>query len=287
MVRRGHRHALSQLTPRRTEHVEGNVTQAALDAINATSLNDYPSLFSWTLHRDMPSDPGDNIFRPGGGPNCSADGGKHANFSGVWWDAGAAHTLGLFEDFFAEYARLGGKCERFVIDAEEWLNNWVLVGNPGPPPGCHQQRARAIAADARFPAAEQRLAAAGFYLPAGPARSANPDWLFDALTHNSSQYHIWNNVMLNQSASYFNTALWDPLRRHFPEAQLSNYDYMIYNGSASQCEESSQAGASPSCRGHEPALSPRCLLRCPFFTQVSLTRTATSTATPLCACAAP
>jgi hypothetical protein len=217
------------------DDVDANVTQAALDAINATSSQRHAGLFSWTMHRDISADPGDNIFPVGGGPNCT---GKDSNFSGIWWDNGVQTTLSRFKLFFEAYSALGGKCDRFVIDAETWLNNWVLIDNPGPPPFCHQQRARAIANDPRWPDVEPLLVAAGFQMPPPPQRTSDPDWLFNAIRAPSSQYHIFNNVMLNFTASYFNQALFDPLRQYFPSSDLSNYDYMIYNGSASQCESS-------------------------------------------------
>ena len=217
--------------------VSSNVTAAAAAAVNATRQNRYPSLFSWDVHLITPSDPSDNIFGPGGGPNCSETG--YSNFSGLWWDAGTAATRDRFEAFFKAYESLGGSVVRFVVDTEEWMNNWALFGNPGPPPGCHQQRATAIQQDPRFPSVLQDLQQHGFTV----GNLSDPNALFEAVWKSPDQYNIFNDRMLRRTASYFNQSLWEPLHARWPAAQLSNYEYMIYNASASRCVPDANGGA--------------------------------------------
>ncbi len=172
-------------------------------------------LFSWDVHRSMPRHPADACRKPDG---------TLTKTPGIWWDRGAAEVAGLFDAFFAKYKALGGEVDAFVLDHEDGLSNWHIRNDPN--------RYRAIEADPRFDAVAEQLGFRDLETVRNWRQPRGPTY---------GRHYRWNQLMARRVAAYNNRAVFEPLRKHFPDAVMSNYSHN-YNAPPHGC---------PDHNGHE------------------------------------
>lgn len=161
------------------------------------------ALFSWDLHRDLLTHPKDVCRTPSGEPTA---------FQGVWWENGTEAVRQRFDDFFRRFKEAGGVCDAFILDFEDIPCNWVLGGGEKAWP--HYQ---AIQSDPRFPALAKLLAFNDLRFVC----------FWNEGKGNDKTRHLkWNTVMGELRAASLNRAIYEPLRKYFPTARMSNYgDY--------------------------------------------------------------
>lgn len=156
-------------------------------------------LMKWDLHGRIHNHPEDR---------CRDDDGNLTNHRSVWWEHGVEENAELYEDFFRRYHALGGRLDTFVMDHEVGLSNWSIRKN--------EDLYRAIMADRRFDALSRQLGFRDLLVVSNWQRQRG-----EKRTH----YLIWNAVMHERVTAYFNTAFYDPIRKYYPNVNLSNYGH--------------------------------------------------------------
>jgi hypothetical protein len=145
---------------------------------------------------------------------CRNAEGNLTEIRGIWWDRGAAETAAQVDRWFAEYQRLGGRVNTIVLDYEASLTNWSLGNNAA--------RYRAIENDPRFESVAAKLGFGG---------------LAPVMNWRSGDAHRkWNALMEHRQTEYINRAVFEPIRRHFPNVRMANYGY-YYNTPTSACPD--------------------------------------------------
>ena len=137
---------------------------------------------------------------------CRDADGKLTEIRGVWWDAGVAETAARLDRWFAEFRKRDGRVDTVILDFEGNSSNWSLGENVA--------RHRAIERDSRFAEIARKLA----------IQNLEPvtNW------RSGPTYQKWNALMDHRQGSYVNRAVYEPIRRHYPDVRLSNYGY-YYN----------------------------------------------------------
>jgi hypothetical protein len=153
------------------------------------------------------------------------------HFRGVWWDEGVAQLRQQVTKFFAAYRAAGGTIDEIVQDSEVGLTTFALFDWFGDPANatvheCNAERWDTMAADLRWPPILAQLHARGFV--ATPAQGAG--YLAEAMRFSvdqSSQYVqnriIFNTLMTERAAAYWNTALFEPARHSLPAVRYSDW----------------------------------------------------------------
>lgn len=136
--------------------------------------------------------PGDVCVKPDGTPT---------KVQGIWPDRGVRAASEQFDAFLETFSKAGGQVDLLVLDQEGGYSNWVM----------NEERLAAIGADPRYPAVAERTG-----LP--DARAA----LFERRTERK-EYLRWNAVMDEVVNQAIDRAMFEPLRRHFPRAGMSNF----------------------------------------------------------------
>jgi hypothetical protein len=167
-------------------------------------------LFSWDLHDGLAKHPEDN---------CRDAEGNLTDHRSIWWDHGVAEVAQRFDDFFRRYREAGGEVDALILDFEEGLSNWSLRRDT--------ERYRAIMADPRFQPVAARL---GF-------RDLMP--VMDWQTRGGQEreyYRIWNALMEERAAEYVRQAIYQPVRKYFPNVKMSNWE-SFYNAPLYACPD--------------------------------------------------
>jgi hypothetical protein len=151
-------------------------------------------LFLWDFARAIDQHPEDC---------CRDQAGNLTATRGVWWDRAAEQAAESVDDWFSRYRESGGRVDTVVLDWEANFSNWAL--------GEDVARYRAIEGDSRFESIAKELGFRDLELVR--------NW------RSGDSYQKWNALMDRRQAEYFNTAIFEPIRRHFPDARFSNYGY--------------------------------------------------------------
>jgi hypothetical protein len=181
-------------------------TKAATDAMPPG----HRVLFSWDLHNGLARHREDN---------CRDADGKLTRHQGIWWDHGTAEIAQRFDDFFRRYREVGGEVDALVLDFEEGMSNWSLRRDTN--------RYHAIMADPRFEPVAARL---GFR-----DLMTVMDWQAQG-GKEREHYRIWNALMEERAADYVRRAIYEPIRKHFPNIKMSNWE-SSYNASQYACPD--------------------------------------------------
>ena len=174
----------------RRDRKDASLAKAATDAMPEGRR----TLFLWEFTRDIHVHPEDY---------CRDADGNLTDVRGIWWDHGVERIADRLDAWFGAFKELGGHVDVVVLDNEVGLSNWAVGREPG--------RWDAIAADPRFDDVAEQL---GFR-----DLSLVRNW------RRSGHYHHWNDLMERRQAAAFNRAVYDPIRRHFPDVEFSNYSY--------------------------------------------------------------
>lgn len=210
----------------------GNWTTEASAAVSATAQQPVGqhALLDWGIStRSIQTHPDDNLLTPAESVLC-----HNTNFSGLWWDAGAKLVAEQYIAFFTEFKAQGGHVDELVLDPELWMYTWVISMNApwSGMPDCVTARYRSIQRDKRFATVQATLMQRGF-VPVGGLNS--PNWLNDSLVlevKNDTMMlniNIFNALVLEITADYFNNATFKPLRSLYPEARLTNYQTFLWD----------------------------------------------------------
>lgn len=187
-------------------------------------------------------EPGDEVKDQSG----RAVGYHGAPYYGLWWDRSAAAVRERNHRFAEEYKRVGGKVDYIVVDSEQAMGPFQLIGlakqlygaDPDRPPlGEDPDKNltdffRALQSDPRYSAPQ----AAGFGQPAG--RSIRDSLSFGSLVPFISDWASWRtdpqhrfdplefSIRMNERATHYkNFAYFEPYREYFPDVALSEYDF--------------------------------------------------------------
>ena len=186
-----------------------------LDAKRATQAmpEGHKALFSWDLHRSMAyMNHGDFLFTPQGSvAGCNSHNGFKP-YRSLWWDNGVAHVQQLFDDFFSHYKQIGGELDVFVLDFEQGFSYWHLVDLVEKEYECGlDDYFYALMNDTRYQDVEKA--------------SGIEDLQSLKLWYENDDHLIWAAYTWKHLANYINQAIYVPLEKYFPEADLSNYGY--------------------------------------------------------------
>ena len=144
----------------------------------------------------------------------------------VYYTKSVKTTKGWFEEFLAEYSRIGGKLDGITIDVEYVYDGaWYIHL------GSYNKLSKAlynnpnlfadIVADPRYkteirPLLEER--GFPFQNPTGTKTE-----IHGIHTQYSAAYEIWNNVMSIRKSKAIDEAIYEPLVKYFPNATLCDY----------------------------------------------------------------
>jgi len=160
-------------------------------------------MFFWHIETDLTEHPDDR---------CRDAQGNLTEFQGIWLDNGIARIRERVERFFSAYKRVGGELDVLVLDYEGGLSNWHI--------GDNLARWKAIENDPRFPEIADKLGFSDlttvceWWKQQGDARL---------------NYLRWNALMMQRVAEALNQAIYEPLRRYYPNVKVSNYGYCYYS----------------------------------------------------------
>jgi len=147
------------------------------------------------LHRGISSDSGDRCVDSSGNPT---------KYRSIWWDHGVEKVRDRYDAFFKAYKEAGGELDVYLVDFEGGITNWHLKNDP--------EHYAAIQNDPRFAEIAKTL---GF-----------SDLGTVAKYQGSQNYLKWNALMRERRVEYMRRAIYEPIRKYFPEVKMSNYcDY--------------------------------------------------------------
>ena len=145
------------------------------------------------MHRSIGSDPDDVCRDAQGNPTA---------YRSIWWDHGVEKVRARFDAFFKAFKEAGGQVDVFALDYEQGVTNWHLRNDPA--------HFAAIQNDPRFPEVAKIL---GFDDLVGTV----------AKYQGSQNYLKWNALMNERRAADLNRAVYEPIRKYFPNVKFSNY----------------------------------------------------------------
>jgi hypothetical protein len=149
--------------------------------------------------------------------------------SSLWWDNGVAWMQGLLDGFLREYKSIGGALDVFTLDTEKYMSLYQIASSRND--SLHRAIWRAIDADSRLAGIHfmDSLHASGF----APAeadmygsvlfRDQHSFWLPES----RDNHHVYLAVAKRRAARYHNTAMYDVVRRHYPDVKFSNYNFYL------------------------------------------------------------
>jgi hypothetical protein len=144
------------------------------------------------MHRNIGSDPDDVCRDAQGNPTA---------YRSIWWDHGVENVRARFDAFFKAFKEAGGQVDVFPLDYEDGVTNWHLGSDPA--------HFSAIQNDPRFPEVAKILGL--------------EDLGTVAKVQGSQNYLKWNALMSERRAADLNRAVYEPIRKYFPNVKFSNY----------------------------------------------------------------
>jgi len=141
----------------------------------------------------------------------------------IYMDKGATMLKAWLEEFLAEYKRIGGLLDGFMMDVEIVdMNSYYLWRDAQKDPLVYHQ----IVSDPRY-ATEVRplLEERGFVFWSNPTEYTPEIY---SISHDSGEMYannraIWDRVMRNRLATYLNWSVCEPLWKYYPDAMVSDY----------------------------------------------------------------
>jgi hypothetical protein len=145
----------------------------------------------WDLHKNLTNHPLDL---------CRAPDGRPTDQHGVWPERGIRQVQERCETYFRRIQLAGVSPDVVAVDYEENYS-WQGITAHGP------KRAQAIAADPRFRALSEKIGFSDLTKP----------------FYENREYKQWNSELSKVFDAALEEALFEPLRRCFPEVECSNY----------------------------------------------------------------
>jgi len=153
-----------------------------------------------SIYGSINSNPLDNCIDPATG--------NLTQYRSIWWDNGVKSSKPRIDQIFQKYAAAGGKADYIVLDTELWLNNWTLSRSS-------DYNYSAIQNDPRF---QKIIPELGF-----SDLSTVDNW------STSKNYLIWDDVMKERTAKYVDQAVYDVVKKYYPNVNGVDYKYCNYN----------------------------------------------------------
>lgn len=166
-------------------------------------------LFSWDVHRGLKPRQVKRMKKKGLEVKESQKYGlhDHPEDNPIIWEKGAKVVGDRFDKWFAEYKRIGGEVDFFVLDFESGMSNWHYRNKPEIFKKISDNPESAkIAKDLGF----EDLSKVYKYM-------------------SGDSYLRWNAAMKPRVCDYVNKATFNPIKKHFPDVQMSNYSDFYYN----------------------------------------------------------
>lgn len=185
------------------------------DAVKSTQAmpQGHRVLFSWDIHRSMAfQDNGDFLFTANGDvAGCNHQDGFKP-YRGLWWDKGVARVREFFTEFFSLYREAGGELDVFVVDFEQGFSYWHLLDLVEKNYPCGMDHyLDAIQEDSRFSKVKDAVAL--------------EDLKSIQLWFKNDDHLKWSAFVWTHLAKYIDSAIYQPLRDYYPNADFSNYGY--------------------------------------------------------------
>jgi hypothetical protein len=147
----------------------------------------------------------------------------------IWWDNGTNELAGLLDAFFQAYQNLGGELDYIIGDYEKSMSISALKALGGDP---IEVKFDSIVNDPRYQTEiRPKLEDLGFVFQSDTTINElyyvykywdNPPQDGTQLSH-----YIWNNLMDQRKNGYLNQAVFEPVRKYFPNVKYSNYNSMV------------------------------------------------------------
>jgi hypothetical protein len=185
----------------------------ALDPVAAAELSRSRApgravLFIWKGH-DLIGDPADRLT-DSEGRTCEVPGARSP-----WPERKIEVVAKRVETFFTAFKEVGGRLDFLVLDQEENLSMW----------GLNEAQIRAIWDDPRFAPYRETIGDPGAVLrDSRPPAYRVGDDLARIVAEGDKPYMKWNRIQQELYNASLNRAVYDPVRRLFPDARISNYD---------------------------------------------------------------
>ena len=192
-----------------------NMQALVTDAVKATQAmpQGHRVLFSWDIHRSMSfQNNGDFLYAENGDvAGCNNEHGFRP-YRSLWWDKGVDRVRQFFTEFFTFYREAGGELDVFVLDFEQGFSYWHLLDlvEKNYPCGLDHYL-DAIQNDSRFSEIKDAVAI--------------EDLKSIKLWFENEDHLKWSAFTWAHLARYINSAIYQPLKEYYPNAELSNYGY--------------------------------------------------------------
>jgi hypothetical protein len=150
-------------------------------------------------------------------------------FAGPYWNVGAARAKERAQAFLEMYRQLGGELDELVMDTEIGLSQWEISCNgwAWQTKPCTELLWDSIANYKGFAPIEKALSMYNV-----TKNASDPHWLAasmrECMGHST---HVWDSIMDNCTAEFYNKATWGPLKQEFPNARLNQYGYYSHDPS--------------------------------------------------------
>lgn len=165
-------------------------------------------LFIWTGH-NLIGDPADRLT-DGAGRVCEVPGARNP-----WPEHKVAVVAKRVEAFFSAFKAAGGRLDFLVLDQEENLSMW----------GLNEAQIRAIWDDPRFgPYRETIGDPAAILSDCRPPAYRVGDDLARIVAEGDKPYMKWNRIQQELYNAALNRAVYEPVKKLYPDARVSNYD---------------------------------------------------------------
>ena len=192
-----------------------NMRQFVAEAVKATQAMPpgHRVLFSWDIHRMMMlNNNGDFLFAANGDvAGCNSEQG-FMPYRSLWLDKGVAKVKDYFDEFFRRYYEAGGVVDVFVLDYEQGYSYWHLLDlvEKNYPCGLDHYL-DAIQNDPRFSAIKDTVSI--------------EDLKSIQLWYENDDHLKWLAFTWKHLATYIDSAIYQPLKAHYPDVEFSNYGY--------------------------------------------------------------
>lgn len=150
--------------------------------------------------------------------------GRPVEYPLPWMDRWEEFVARRMDDYIGEFKRLGGTLDVFLLDVEDESFSYFGMRSASPAEGATATKSiwEALQADRRWPALRAELEAAGIR-DFSDLGNWNPK--------TDPRVLIWDAVMERRRSDYLERALYDPVRKHFPDVHFANYENSLHNQS--------------------------------------------------------
>lgn len=141
----------------------------------------------------------------------------------IWYDGALESVRQNLDEFFAYYKSIGGKINYVYLDYEFYLSVSQFQNDA--------QIYQAIEADDRYQKELRPLLIERGFVPYSGSKGGE---LYSLYTPSEPDYSsnrlIWDRVMRNWVSKYWNTYIYQPIAKHYPNVKVSEYEHSEIEG---------------------------------------------------------